>query len=109
MNRIPKGASTSLRDQYEQVERAIGITPPELVGLPELPECAAHVWRWYHQVSATRQCGMTVNPITHQEIDAWGRLRGIRPLVWELEALFGIDGAFMAHIAEESKRYAPKK
>lgn len=70
-------------------------------GLPELPECAAHVWSWFAELTGRRTCGMMMNPITWTEIDAWARLKGIRPKQWELDALTGIDAAYLAE-------YAPK-
>ena len=85
------------------MERQTGKIPQELQDLPRLPEGAEHVWNYYHELSRTRQSGMSVNPISHQEIDAWGRLRGIRLLGWELAAILGIDSVFLTHINRELK------
>jgi hypothetical protein len=45
---------------------------------------------------------MAMNPITWTEIDAWARLKGIRPKQWELDALTGIDAAYLvAHAPKD--------
>jgi hypothetical protein len=99
LDKTPKKGCKTLRQQYEEVERTLGFTPPELVGLPELPECAAHVWIWFFQLSNRRTMGMAMNPITWPDIDAWSRLTGIKPRQWELDALTGIDDAYRAEMA----------
>ena len=85
------------------MERQTGQTPLELQDLPRLPAGAEHVWNYYHELSRTRQSGMAVNPISYQEMYSWGRLRGVRLLVWELSAVLGIDSAFLTHINRELK------
>ena len=85
------------------MERQTGQTPLELQDLPRLPEGAAHVWSYFHELSRTRQSGMAVNPISHQEMYAWGRLRGIKLAGWELAAILGIDSVFLTHLNRDLK------
>lgn len=70
----------------------------------QLPECALHVWQWYHELSSTRQCGMSINAISYFEIDAWSRLKGIRLYGWELDCITGIDQAFLQDYYEQQKK-----
>lgn len=88
-------------EQLEEVSRITGQTPPELEGLPDLPECATHVWRWFMQLSGQRTCGMALNPITWPEIDAWANRTGNNPCQWELDAITGIDEAYRISVAPE--------
>ena len=90
---VPKGG-VSLRDQYEQVEKQIGKAPPELQNLPILPECAETVWGYFFELSGKRTIGMSMNPITWGDIDAWSRCRGIRLMQWEIDCITAIDEAF---------------
>lgn len=60
-----------------------------------MPECAVHVWHWFIALSQKRTCGMALNPITWLDMQAWSQMTGIKPLQWELEAISGIDNAFL--------------
>ena len=46
---------------------------------------------------------MALNPITWADIDAWANRTGNNPRQWELDAIIGIDGAYRAANASESK------
>ena len=67
----------------------------------DLPKHAEHVWRWVWQISRGRTSGMSMNPITWESIDAWANRTGNNPHQWELDALTGIDDAFMTANAPE--------
>jgi hypothetical protein len=73
-----------------------------------LPSCAAHIWGWFQQLTGKRTAGMSINPITYSDIDAWSRLYGIRPKAWELDALSAIDAAFMNSVHEEQQQKVKK-
>jgi hypothetical protein len=63
---------------------------------PECPEAARHVWGWFQHLSSRRGSnGFGLNALTYLEVDAWARLRGIRPEPWELEALFLLDALYL--------------
>ena len=96
-----KGSEITLRATLEQVERTTGIPEPEL-DVPDLPSYAAHVWQWFWQLSRGRTCGMAMNPITWEAIDAWANRTGNNPRQWELDAITGIDAAFMVSMAPET-------
>ena len=75
----------------------------ELEG-PPLPRCAAYVWNWYCELSgAVASSGMGPGVITHQQIEAWARLRRIAPLSLELDWLLDIDARRLTEYAERSK------
>lgn len=82
--------------------------PPEL-DVPQLPECAEHAWRVFLRLSATRQNGMAANPISYQEMLAYSRMTGDTLAAWEVEAINGIDGAYLASVYDEQKAKDPKK
>ena len=46
---------------------------------------------------------MGMNPITWEAIDAWANRTGNHPRQWELDAITGIDDAYMVAHAPESK------
>ena len=102
-----KTGGVSERDTLEQVAKTLGQEPAELQDLPELPECASHVWRWWQQLSATRQCGMSINPISEPSIGWYFRTRRIQPLAWELDAIAIIETAFLNDYHESQPK--PKK
>ena len=52
---------------------------------------------------------MDLNPISHQEIEAFARLHKITLREWEIDAIIGIDGAFRAEHYEQQEKDKPKK
>lgn len=90
----------------EQVEKQTGITPPELGGVPDLPEAAAHVLHWYYDLAGTRTIGMALNPISYTEIQAWCNMTGNRPAPWEVLAIRQIDAAFLQSCHEDQRKEA---
>jgi hypothetical protein len=79
-----------------------------LEGLPELPEAAAHVMQWYHDLSSTRSMGMALNPISYTEIQAWCNLTGNWPASWEVSAIRQIDAAFLQSCNEDQRKESTK-
>jgi hypothetical protein len=72
--------------------------------MPQLPECACHVWQWWQGISATRQCGMSINPISEPSIGWYFRNRRIQPLQWELDAIMAIESAFLNDYYEQQEK-----
>lgn len=101
-----KGSDLTQREVLEQVERQTGITPPELEGVPELPEPASHLMAWFYDLSATRSVGMALNPISYTEIEAWARLTGNKPAPWEVSAIRQLDAAFLQSCHEDQRKEA---
>ena len=98
----------TLRESEEQFEAQTGTRSEvlEQYDLP-LPQAAAHVWGWYQEISAGRQNGMSINPISHTEIYCWSQMAGIRLAMWEVQAIRAIDTVFVSSVMED--RPKPKK
>ena len=47
---------------------------------------------------------MAQNPITWEAIDAWANRTGNNPRQWELDAILGIDNAYLISTAPEVKK-----
>ncbi|ROT45002.1 hypothetical protein [Pusillimonas sp. NJUB218] len=86
----------SLRQVLEQVRTKTGITPAALQNPPELPEGAETVWGWFQELAAQRQQGINGGmSLSFTEIDAWGRLRGIRLARWQLDLILRLDALLL--------------
>lgn len=70
--------------------------------LPPLPECLAHVWVAFADLTSTRQIGFGMGPITYQEIWAYqsGTLNRLR--AWDVRLIRRIDDAVMAVVAAKT-------
>lgn len=84
------------------MQRQTGITPEQLV-LVELPDCIAHVWRWFCRLSPKRNVGMATGPLASVEIEAWARLHQIEMTPFEVSALEALDSAFLQEQWKEKK------
>lgn len=72
-----------------------------LNGPVEMPIAAAHVWRWFTELSNARSCGMAANPISFVEIESWARLTGRSPTAQDVWLLSKIDTLWRTVAAEE--------
>lgn len=98
------GDGVSLREKAGRLLQTTGRTPDTLRDLPELPEHAAHVWRWFHDLHHSRTSnGFGPNPIPYAEIDAWARLTGTHPKPWEVNALKRMDLIYLEVNAAKPK------
>ena len=61
------------------------------------PPRLEYVWRWFTELSDCRELGMAAGAIQHQEILAWGTLRGIEVSAAETAALRSIDRAYLSY------------
>lgn len=71
-----------------------------LASLPELPPLAAHVWRYFIDLSRTRGgTGFGPAPISRHDIHAWeaDEAQVLEP--WERRALLAIDVAYLNSVA----------
>ncbi|WP_420801047.1 phage tail assembly chaperone [Phocoenobacter skyensis] len=50
---------------------------------------------YFAELSASRQSGMTLNPILYSEIEVWARLKGICLSAWEVETIKQLDLIFL--------------
>lgn len=64
--------------------------------MPEFPGAVGYLWRVYHRLRRRIGAGFAgPNPITWQDIDAFVRRTGLSLAPWEIEAIEGIDDAFL--------------
>ncbi|WP_448786485.1 phage tail assembly chaperone [Brucella intermedia] len=64
--------------------------------MPDFPDDLRHVWGWFLDLNARRSVGMSANPISYGEIDAYSRVHGISMLTWEVELICSLDNAILA-------------
>lgn len=89
----------TVRDQY--TKKGWARVPPEAQDLP-LPEALAHVMDWFQELSSARgSTGFGMAPLSYQEIEAWARLRDVRPTPFEVQALKDVDMIYLASIVEK--------
>lgn len=104
LNRRQQDGAT-LKQHLESAYRQTGVMPEELADEPDLPYLAAHVWYYFLELHRTRSSnGFGENPLSYAEIECWCRLTGIVLEQWELQALVGIDGAYLQERAKEAER-----
>lgn len=70
-----------------------------------MPEEVAYLVRWFWMIGRGRTgTGYGPNPISWAEVEAWARVTGIQPLLWEISALLELDAAWLKHIGDRLKR-----
>jgi hypothetical protein len=73
-----------------------GVEPAQLAESPAMPELAAHVWRYFAELSQFRgNNGFGANPITPTGILDWCRLAGTKLDPWEIRAIALLDEAYL--------------
>ncbi|MCF3934351.1 hypothetical protein L1787_13120 [Acuticoccus sp. M5D2P5] len=93
---FPDANGTILLDHYAQ----LGID----FDLPEPPECAAHVWAWFWQLSNARGGGgFSIASIAYSEIAAWGELTLADPTPTEIGMIKAMDAAFLDAVEKRRK------
>lgn len=65
--------------------------PDELANMPDCPPGFEYLWEWFLTLNGKRQNGMSVNPISELEIEAFFRNRRITPKVWEVNLISRLD------------------
>lgn len=77
---------------------------------PEVPECGAHVLRWFFDLSGRRQPAMAgVSPLTFSDIAAWRDLLGIEVLAVEVQMILALDVAYRKAVNESQQKAKPKE
>ena len=90
------------RTKTEEFEAFGQKTPP----MPEVPQCAAHVWQWFHEVSSQRQTGP--ESLSWSDLRAWAELSGSQPSPQEIGLLVAMDRAFVGAVRKQQKEQADK-
>lgn len=68
---------------------------------PEAPPEVQYVLDWFYELSRQRKSGP--EPISWADIDAWARLRDVKPDQLEIEAILMLDATFISMIRQEQK------
>lgn len=77
---------------------------PEQLRGPELPDCLAHVWQWFGDLSAARGGnGWGPNPIGYADVAAWAALTRRDPTAAEVDLLMALDRRYLAAVASRRK------
>lgn len=93
-SRQPDGHT--LREHLEAAMQATGNRPADLDG-PACPSGVDYVWHWFCELSAARgSSGFGPNPLGYADIDAWSRLTGRQPDVFEVSCLMALDGTYFS-------------
>lgn len=93
-------ADNNLRSQLEKVEEETGKRPAQLDAGGEMPDAFNHIWDWFLDLASVR---VEHRPITNAELLAYFELRGIDPLLIEIEALQILDREWILHKANTLK------
>jgi len=81
-------SETTYRQHYQQVEAQGGHEPKLHVSLPKGLQ---HIWHWFADLSTT--CGE--GGIGYSEIQAWARLTGRSPAIYEVKLLKKLDKLYL--------------
>lgn len=69
--------------------------------LPDAPVETAHVWVMFTDLSNARSVN---EPISYQDIEAYGRITGMMPTPWEAGQIKRLDGMALQHWAEQATK-----
>lgn len=88
----------------QQVYEATGVKPAALENAPECPETLEYIWQFFKELETGRSSGgMSVNPISYPDIDAWSRLKNIVLTPFEVDVIKMIDSVFFNHHFKKTK------
>lgn len=73
-----------------------GRMPKEGINPVEFPLMLSDVWTWFLSLHGNRQSGMTVNPISEQEIHFFFKNRKIDYEIWQIETIRLLDSLVMS-------------
>lgn len=65
-----------------------------------MPVETQHVWRWFCALGSARTSAMATNPISWSDMHAYFALHRICPEAWEIDAIRGLDEAYMISRSE---------
>jgi len=80
MQSKPEGSNVSRYETFKQVEKTIGRTPTDLALAPTLDADLAYAWEAF----------CVLREHTFAEIEAYGRLTGVKLEPWEVEAVMAL-------------------
>lgn len=90
MDKKLKDSESTLRDHLLAIEAQTGIMPEELDN-PEPSPAVAYLLGWFFELTMSRQSGMSLNPLSYGEIEAWNRLFRHNIQQWEIKVIKQLD------------------
>ena len=92
------------REHLASAWRQTGIMPDELKAVPKLPLSIHYLWATFLELHRRRKSnGFGPVPLQYLDVEAWGRLTNRKLDVWELQAILGVDDAYLTVSAKHSK------
>jgi hypothetical protein len=82
------------REHLLQVEKQTGITPKDLEG-PSFPLGVSHIWIAFLDLNRGRSNGMSVNPLSYQEIKAWMDITHTPLNARDIDAVKRLDTSYL--------------
>jgi hypothetical protein len=105
--------NSGIKDKLLSVWRQTGVKPIELDNLADCPESLLYVWVYFIRMHNQRQSGMSVNPLSFSDIQAFFMLEQVHPLSEEISIICRLDAialkAYSDQSKAESKKNTPKK
>jgi hypothetical protein len=98
--RQPDGST--LREHGVALARRGNGEPPAALASLECPDVVRYLWGYFQDMSTRRTSnGYTVNPLSHQEVQAWAARRGLTIEVWESQALDQLESLYLLAVTRE--------
>lgn len=90
-----------MRAYLEQVAKATGKPPTELIG-PPFPDRYAHIWETFLSLHSGRSYNMGgPNPLSWSDIHAWNVLMRAGLKEWEVRAIKALDNLWLRTMGED--------
>lgn len=100
MDKRVKDSQSTLREHLLVIQTQTGEMPEELNN-PEPNPAVLYLLGYFYELALSRQSGMTLCPITYQEIAAWQGLFHRVLSHWEIQVIKQLDMVFInVHNAE---------
>lgn len=85
-----------MREHLEAYEQHTGMKHPQLLDAPELPGGLEMLWADFVDLHISRgSTGLGPARITYLDIDAFQRVRNVRLLSWQIDAIQRADTEYM--------------
>lgn len=96
--RLPDGSTR--RDHAASLAQR-GSVPSELAAR-ECPEGAWYLWEHFQSMNTRRTSnGYTLNPLSHQEVQAWAARHGVAVAPWEARVLDQLESLYLTTVSSK--------
>ena len=66
-----------------------------------MPQSLIYIWAWFVKLHGTRSSGMSINPVSFQEIYSFCKLYGIIMSEWEIDLIRLLDNAALIEMQKD--------